>query len=182
MKLRSNTGFSQKSNGFALITALLLLIGLMLLGISAMTTSMFDEKLAGNFAHRNVTYQLAEAALRVGEHDATRMVTDMTFQTNGSTYYLPRQPAGASVSTYNGSAVNYNSGGAASNWNNAKTVTVPGMRSTQSVGYFVEELNESVNDGEGINFQYLRVTARARDSVNGSAVVLQSLVRRPRND
>jgi Tfp pilus assembly protein PilX len=162
-----------QTRGFALITALLLLIGLMLLGISGMTTSIFDEKLAGNFAHRNVTYQLAEAALRAGEFEALQVVNGRTFE-NPAPHQIPRQATGTTADAFK-----------TLGWSTGKSVNVPGMRSSQSVNYFIEEIAERINDSDGlsrINFQYLRVTARATDAVNGSSTVLQSVVRRIRED
>jgi type IV pilus assembly protein PilX len=163
-------------SGFALITALLLLVGLMLLGVSAINMSLVDEKLAGNAAHRNTTYQLAETALRQGEEEVTRTFNDQTFDGNtpANSWYIPLKSTGAATKGWTDSG----------DWSSAKTLSIPGAQASQSVKYMIEELNGNVDssDASALKFQYLRVTATASDSRNNSTVVLQSIIRRARGD
>ncbi len=168
--MKSN--LKKQQTGFALITALLLLVGLMLLGVSAMNMSVVDEKLAGNVAHRNTTYQLAEAALRQGEEEVTRTFSDTTFETPANSWYIPLKSTGAAAKGWT----------PASAWASARTVSIAGALSSQTVRYIIEELNGNVNSSDGpLKFQYLRITATASDSNNNSSVVLQSIVRRVRD-
>jgi type IV pilus assembly protein PilX len=164
----------QTQSGFALITALLLLVGLMLLGVSAINMSLVDEKLAGNVAHRNTTYQLAETALRQGEEEVTRTFTDETFNSPQNSWYIPLKSTGAAAKGWTDSG----------DWTSAKTVSIPNAQSSQTVKYMIEELNGNVDssDASSLKFQYLRVTASASDSRNNSTVVLQSIIRRARGD
>ena len=53
--------------GAVLIVSLMILVILTLLGITAMQTTTFQEKMAGNMRSREVSFQAAEAALRQGE-------------------------------------------------------------------------------------------------------------------
>jgi type IV pilus assembly protein PilX len=162
-----------QSSGFALITALLLLVGLMLLGISAMNMSLLDEKLAGNVAQRNNIYQLAEAALRRGEEEAASQIVDDTFTTGkAATWQIPRKQSAPSASGW----------AASGDWSTtSRTLNVVGAQSTHVVQHTIEELNDIVKSGD-VPMQYLRVTARAVDPNTSATVILQSVVRRVRGD
>lgn len=61
------TGYRQ--GGAALLTGLIFLIILTLLGITAMQTSIMEERMSGNTRDRNIAFQAAEAALRDAELD-----------------------------------------------------------------------------------------------------------------
>ncbi len=163
---------TKQTSGFALITALLLLVGLMLLGISAMNMSLLDEKLAGNVAQRNNIYQLAEAALRRGEEEAASQIVDDTFTSGAaSSWQVPRKS----------SAPNAEGWAATSDWSNARALNVGGAQSSHVVQHTIEELNDIVRSGD-VPLQYLRVTARAVDPNTNATVILQSVVRRVRGD
>ena len=56
---------SQK--GMVLILVLSLLLALTILGVSSMSTSTLETRMANNFQDRNAAFQAAEAALREGE-------------------------------------------------------------------------------------------------------------------
>jgi len=53
--------------GVALVVALVFLLVLTILGVTAMQSATLQERMAGNLRDRNVGFQAAEAALRVGE-------------------------------------------------------------------------------------------------------------------
>ncbi len=53
--------------GAALVIGLIILVVLTLIGVQAMRTNIVQERMAGNMRERNVAFQAAEAALRVGE-------------------------------------------------------------------------------------------------------------------
>lgn len=54
-------------NGAALIVALLILLVLTLLGVTAMQTTTLQERMAGHSTDQELAFQAAEAALRRGE-------------------------------------------------------------------------------------------------------------------
>lgn len=58
-----------RQSGVALLTGLIFLIILTLLGITAMQTSIMEERMSGNTRDRNIAFQAAEAALRDAELD-----------------------------------------------------------------------------------------------------------------
>lgn len=53
--------------GSALFVALILLLVLTMLGVQGMRSNVMQERMAGNMRERNIAFQAAEAALRLGE-------------------------------------------------------------------------------------------------------------------
>ena len=58
---------ADRQRGSALVVALVFLLLMTMLGISAMQGSNMQERMAGNLRDRNMAFQAAEAALRGGE-------------------------------------------------------------------------------------------------------------------
>ena len=54
-------------NGSALIISLVFLLILTMIGVASIQDSTLQERMAGNERDRNLAFQAAEAALRVGE-------------------------------------------------------------------------------------------------------------------
>jgi type IV pilus assembly protein PilX len=67
MTRRTSPNVYRGQKGAALIIGLIILVVLTLIGVQAMRTSIVQERMAGNMRERNVAFQAAEAALRVGE-------------------------------------------------------------------------------------------------------------------
>jgi len=61
-------------HGAALITALVFLLILTILGISAMQMSILEERMAGNTRDLTIAFEAAESALRDGELDVLRNI------------------------------------------------------------------------------------------------------------
>lgn len=57
----------QRQQGAVLVVGLLILVMLTLIGVTAMSSGMMDERMAGNSRDLNLAFQAAEAALRDGE-------------------------------------------------------------------------------------------------------------------
>lgn len=68
-----------KQSGAALITCLMLLVVMTLLGVSAITTSTMEEKMAGNTRNKHISFHAAESALRAGENIAANLPADTVF-------------------------------------------------------------------------------------------------------
>ncbi len=56
-----------RQRGVVLVTGLIFLVMMTLLGVTAMQTTMLEEKMAGNLRDEILAFQAAEAALREGE-------------------------------------------------------------------------------------------------------------------
>lgn len=61
--------FSHRERGAVLIVALLFLVMLTMLGITAMTGTTMEERMAGNARDKSIAFQAAEAALRDARRD-----------------------------------------------------------------------------------------------------------------
>jgi len=76
---------ARRERGAALIVALLFLVILAMLGVSSMSNTALEEKMAGNSRDQNIALQATEAALRDAERDignlnpAYRVVTVALF-------------------------------------------------------------------------------------------------------
>lgn len=85
-----------RQHGVALVMSMVFLMILTMIGITAMTTSSLEEKMAGNQQNKHSAFQAAEAGLRVGEALirtwAVGAEPDFTLNTAG--YYEPA-PAGS---------------------------------------------------------------------------------------
>ncbi|WP_434628166.1 pilus assembly PilX family protein [Pseudomonas sp. Z1-29] len=62
-----STGFGYRQRGMALLVSLVFLLLLTLIGLSSMQSATLQEKMTSSVMQRNQSFQMAEAALRVGE-------------------------------------------------------------------------------------------------------------------
>ena len=88
----------KQQRGGALITALSILLVMTVLGISAMSTSALQERMAGNARDAEVAFEAAEAALRAAET------------------YLTVTPAATITATFNANTAGYYQAGATEQW------------------------------------------------------------------
>jgi type IV pilus assembly protein PilX len=77
-----------QQNGAALIVCLILLLVMTILGVSSITSTTMEEKMAGNIRNKHLSFQAAEAALRNGETIANGLGADTNF--NGTNGLYPR--------------------------------------------------------------------------------------------
>jgi type IV pilus assembly protein PilX len=81
-KLPEHTATRDRERGSALAVALIFLLLMTLLGVSAMRGSNMQERMAGNLRDRNLAFQAAEAALRSGEAWLMNIVNQQTADLN----------------------------------------------------------------------------------------------------
>lgn len=67
MPLQTAPTFKTRQRGMVLLVSLVFLLLLTMLGISSMQNATLQEKMAGSVTQRNLSFQKAEAALRMGE-------------------------------------------------------------------------------------------------------------------
>ncbi|CAH0312270.1 pilus assembly PilX family protein [Pseudomonas mediterranea] len=60
--------FGQRQRGMALLVSLVFLLLLTLIGLSSMQSATLQEKMTSSIMLRNQSFQMAEAALRMGEN------------------------------------------------------------------------------------------------------------------
>lgn len=63
----SSMDLKQRQRGMALLVSLVFLLLLTLIGLSSMQSATLQEKMTSSVMQRNQSFQIAEAALRVGE-------------------------------------------------------------------------------------------------------------------
>ncbi len=66
-KLTQNPGLPEKQRGVVLIIGLIMLLLMTIVGLAAIRGTGLQESMAGNMRDRNLSFQAAEAGLRVGE-------------------------------------------------------------------------------------------------------------------
>lgn len=80
--------------GASLFISLIMLLMLTMLGITLMKGSILQEKMSGNSQSKNISFQDAEAALRVSESIALATTVDEAYGFNGADgKYLPNASA-----------------------------------------------------------------------------------------
>lgn len=159
-----------QQKGAALIVCLILLLVMTILGVTSITTTTMEEKMAGNIRNKHLSFQAAEAALRAGENIANNLPADATF--NGTNGLYPRSQVGDA---------NYPIWEQASgiNWQNATAIT--GL--VQNPQYIVEDFGTSPRDADcvlelppppGCYLPVYRVTARGWGLNTNGYTMLQS--------
>ena len=77
----------KKQRGSILIVSLMILVVLTMIGVSSMTTSSLQERMAGNFRDRQIAFQSAEFALAYAEDFAKTSINSASIFTNNNGYY-----------------------------------------------------------------------------------------------
>lgn len=166
--------------GVALVMALVFLLLLTLIGITALNTTSLEEKMAGNVKDRNLAFQAAESALAAGENWIYTQIGKPYFPNNSIGLYT----VDSAAATPNWDSVN---------WSGSNVVTypnTPGASGSGNLGkintqpkYIIEDLDE-VQETSGslvAETRYknkgttiLRITARGTGGTDAAVVMLQS--------
>ncbi|MCO6413926.1 MAG: hypothetical protein J5I92_14390 [Thiogranum sp.] len=97
MKVIKHSTSRSQQHGAALVVSLMMLLVMTLIGITAMNTTVLEEKMAGNSRQRQLAFQSAEAALRSAEDWLFTNVTNVaafetTFNGTPAELYWERKP------------------------------------------------------------------------------------------
>jgi Tfp pilus assembly protein PilX len=159
-----------RAGGFSLIVTLLLLVALSLIGVASLRNVSLQEKMAGNFYFRTTALQDAHGALRQARGEVEGWVA------SGSAPSLSQSSTAGVWSTLIKAGATAKYWGDDSNWSNAgSSVATAGMsakwaREGENAKHFI------CPDGEtGCRVNYIRMTARTKDTASGAAVVIQDL-------
>ena len=183
-----NRTMIRMQRGAALIVSLLILLVLTLLGVTAMTTSTQQEKMATNSREYNMAFQAAESALRDGESEVQNnspagYSADCTGGGNGN--------GGLCLPSTNGVAIWSSIGwdSATSRAYGAKTGATALLDITIPPRYIIEKLPPAVLPGQGGGIsqgscygcnptvQNYRVTAQGSGANGTGRTMLQSVYR-----
>lgn len=179
--MKTPTHIAPRANqrGVVLVVALIMLLVITLLGVSAMQVTSLEERMAGNVRDRNLAFQSAEAALRDGERLLAQAVLP-NFNGTGGLYGPPAVGAIPVWLKADGTLQDNTFWSA-----NGRTYsgTVNGVAAQPL--YIIEEVaslpgvGESLEAGQPIpDITYYRVTARANGGTATAIVVVQSTYRR----
>jgi type IV pilus assembly protein PilX len=162
----------RREHGAALVVALVLLLLMTVLGVSAIRTTTLQERMAGNLRDSNLAFQSAEAGLRAGEQLLEGAVPPFT----GANGLLQVQEGAGKVEFWN-----------AYNWaGNSRTAS--GVADVaDDPQYVVEELPVSLSSANGSLVEggggvgeagFYRITARAVGGSTDAVAILQTTYRR----
>lgn len=163
-----------KQRGAALFVALIILLVLTLIGVTSMSGSTLQERMAGNMRDVNLAFQAAEAALRDGETLLNQAVLP-DFNGSNGLYKAPAPPAEPVWKTIN--------------WNDGTAVRAYGGDPLAGLAaqpvYIIEELPPVPPAGGTLaadeplgELSMYRVTARAVGGSGNAVVILQTIYQR----
>ncbi len=164
------TAVQARQQGAVLVVSLILLLVMTILGVSSMSSTTMQERMAGNLRDNNLAFQAAESALRDGE-EFLRQATLPPF--TGSNGLLERQDGAGQAGFWNTFA-----------WgSNSRTAAAPdGVAAAPQ--FVIEELPPVPAPGESLKFGPLsevgvyRVTARGVGGSEDAVSILQTTFRR----
>ena len=177
-----NVVIKKKQSGVALIVSLIMLLLMTLLGVTAVKTSLIEEKMAGNSRDVTLAFQAGETALR----EAEQWLTNQTDEPE------PDNTASNRVWTYNAMDPDVNN---AANWwqernqswwaANAVPYSGSGLTTVNTPPATVIEYKQFVPDtlvvGSGAaetGITYYQVTAKGTGGSDQARVLLQSTTAR----
>lgn len=176
--------------GVALVMALVFLLLLTIIGITALNTTSLEEKMAGNVKDRNLAFQAAESALALGEYWINNQLIKPDFpQTNIGLH----EPATGATPVWD-----------SVDWGGSTVVTypnTPGASGSGTLGkiqsqprYLIERVAEAADIGIGNSggsvvwkpgdesagkMTMYRITARGTGGTDAAVVMVQSTFLRP---
>lgn len=161
-----------RQRGVVLMTGLIFLVMMTLLGVTAMQTTLLEEKMAGNLRDESLAFQAAEAALREGEL-FLEQITLPVFDGSDGLYHHASSPAPDPLTW---------SGWTASGRSISSTIT--GVATQPR--YIIEQLvNIPLGTGGSVQqsatpltSSMFRVIARGVGGTESATVILQSNYRR----
>jgi type IV pilus assembly protein PilX len=176
--------------GVALVMALVFLLLLTMLGVSALSTTSLEEKMAGNTKERNTAFQAAESALIVAEAWIIAQINKPIFPDNANGLYLPNTCTSPTIKpAWDCPTLNWSSTSDLVVYPNTPTGTLTG--GLTKVGtqpkYIVEDLGEMPETGgsvvvpttyKGKGNTVLRITARGTGSADAAQAMVQSVYSR----
>lgn len=167
--------------GAALITALVILVVLTVLGISAMRTSSLEEGIVGNLRDRDLAFQASETGLTAAEN----------FLGATTTIPLPDAGGGSGVFLRNQFGDYRNTAYDTALWANGTEYGTAGTTDLLEVSadpiFIVEYEQEIIDDldpeskAKGRGRFYFRITSRGVGSSPNSAILLQEVFGLRRN-
>jgi type IV pilus assembly protein PilX len=172
----NHTTTTNKQAGSVLIISLIMLVAMTLIGITAMRTSVLEEKMAGNMRDKELAFQAAEAALRAAEQSIQdNVISTVDFDDDGSDglYDMTYDDIWTSIDWDSDDSLEYTDFDSSYNIGTAPRYVIQHMATT---GNELDELNLD-NQGQGTGggeIESFLITVRASGGTDKSYVYIQS--------
>lgn len=164
-----------KQRGVALVMAMIFLLLLTMLAVSAIGTSILEERMAGNMGNSNVAFQAGESALVAGEVWIGSQLNKPVFDPANVSDGLHLRSLTSTPAWDSSTGV----------WSSSDVFSYSGLNGVAAQpNYIIEDLGE-ISDGKGSlvmpsNYKssgknLFRVTARATGTESSAMVYLQSV-------
>jgi type IV pilus assembly protein PilX len=191
MEFKHNHSYAPTpQKGVVLVMALVFLLLLTMIGITALSTTSLEEKMASNTKERNTSFQAAESSLIVAEAWIFAQINKPIFPDNAKGLYLPNTCASPTTKpVWDCPALNWSSTTNLVVYPSTPTATVSG--GLTKVGtqpkYIIEDLGETPETGgsvvvsstyKGKGNTVLRVTSRGTGSADAAQAMVQSVYSR----
>lgn len=176
---------TNKQNGAVLIISLVIMVAMTLIGITAMRTSILEEKMAGNMRDKEQAFQAAEATLRFAE-DFIRnnVIATVSFDTDGADGFY------ALSDGLDNDSDSYERIWETIDWTNADSLEYSAFNSSFNIAtpprYVIQHMASIVNANDTLNLdnagqgtgagtiEAFLITVRATGGSDDSIVYLQS--------
>ena len=178
----------QVQQGMVLVAALVILLALTLIGVSAMGTSTLEERMSSNDRDRQIAFQAAELALRNGEREVEAGITATSFDNTCTKGLCDCYTAATRKCRDNGSTLEYWEDGI--NWTDAnrhrETASLT-IEASSPPKYIIEFMGYVMPDAAPVGYspgpnqgdpEMYRITALAVGQTPAARVMLQSTYRR----
>jgi type IV pilus assembly protein PilX len=176
-----------RQDGMVLVMALVFLVLLTILGVTALSTTSLEEKMAGNLKDKTLAFQAAEAAVSVAEDWINRQTTKPNFPDQSNGLYVP-----STTDTANWDSITWSSNSNLVVYPNTPTETRTGTlgKVNNQPKYIIEDLGEVPEAGGSkvvpTNYKnkgntMLRVTTRGTGGTDAAQVMLQTTYSKPFN-
>lgn len=201
MKNTVSQYFKNKQQGAVLATSLVILLVMTIIGVSSMSTTLLEEKMAGNMRDIDLAFQASESALRDGEKDVRDNInTSSGFSTDCEEGLCIYSSVGGERWKYHGAwdndtkiraykcftdVMNSEESDSCMASNGNANFGLKGVR--EQPVYMVENLaNAPVSKGSSLvigyqpsgSSEYYRITARGKGGSGSAVVVLQSIYKK----
>lgn len=129
----------RRENGAVLVVGLVMVLLMSIIAVSAIRGSNLQESIAGNMRERNLAFQAAESALRVGEASVSDQVSRPVITNNNGLYKDTYATPTTSILTYT-----------AANWIDTTKVKATALNLryvSREPTYIIEELDPDIGVG-----------------------------------
>lgn len=187
-KISRNSGFPKKQRGMVLVIGLIMLLLMTIVGLAAIRGTGLQESMAGNMRDRNLSFQAAEAGLRVGEEFVSQNGVEQLEFNGTPSWQLPDQNKPGLIPVQNWDAARWANDGNPVD----ASMQLSSISAANRPRYVVEKvvvstLSAARQDGSGVGLgslesteppEYYRVTSLGIGGTGTSQSIVQTSYRK----